>query len=167
MFHETAICAIRRNTCAGGPTYPDYAPGMSVKVGSLTAALHSVRPTPPRQKVANEWNVEIRDERGQPVPEASISNPDSFMPVHNHHGRTPPSTAALSEPGRAQIKAIDFQMRGPWQVRRVRGARRPALRDPAVPELTPTRLRRVEPRRRQGATQLCEPPQYVVCSPTH
>lgn len=112
---ETAADSVSDDALCG-PTYPDYAPGMSVKVGTLTAALHSVRPTPPRQKVPNDWSIEIRDESGKPIPDVSLSNPDSFMPVHNHHGRTPPSIATLPEPGRAQLKAIDFRMRGPWQV---------------------------------------------------
>lgn len=104
---EIALC---------GTDYPSYAPGMTVKAGALTAKLISASPSPPRQKVPNHWIVELRDEQGKPVTDYTLSTPDSFMPAHNHHGRSAPSAEPGLEAARAQIRDIDFNMRGPWQV---------------------------------------------------
>jgi hypothetical protein len=112
---EHALAAEDGTLC--GPGYPDYAPGTAVKVGALTAKLVAARPDPPRQKVPNQWDVEISSESGAPVTGVTLSNPDSFMPAHNHHGRTRPSVGAAAEGSVARIDDIDFSMRGPWQVR--------------------------------------------------
>lgn len=112
---EHALAAEDAALCGAG--YPDYAPGTAVKVGALTAKLVSARPSPPRQKVPNQWDVEISTESGAPATGVTLSNPDSFMPAHNHHGRTRPSVVAATEGSTARIDEIDFSMRGPWQVR--------------------------------------------------
>jgi hypothetical protein len=95
-----------------GPTYPELTPGMAVKVGALRVKLAEADPTPPRQKVPNHWTLEISNESGAKVTDVTLSNPDSFMPVHNHHGRTRPTVEAAA----LRIRDIDFNMRGPWQV---------------------------------------------------
>lgn len=95
-----------------GPTYPELTPGMVVKVGALSVKLVEADPTPPRQKVPNHWTLELSNESGAKVTDVTLSNPDSFMPVHNHHGRTRPTVEA----GTQRIQDIDFNMRGPWQV---------------------------------------------------
>ena len=38
------------------------------------------------------------------------------MEVHRHFGKTPPVVVVEPEPGRFRLKAIDFKMRGPWEV---------------------------------------------------
>ncbi len=93
-----------------GAAFPEYTPGMSVLAGALNAKLVSAKPSPPRQKIPNHWQLEITDQSGAKVTDVTLHNPDSFMPVHNHHGRTPPSVAADT------VRDIDFNMRGPWQV---------------------------------------------------
>lgn len=97
-------------------SYPSFTAGMSVKAGALTVKLQSIKPAPPRQKVKNDWVVQVLDEAGAPVPGITLANGDSYMPVHRHHGNTPPISAGGSEPGSAQLNDIDFIMRGPWQV---------------------------------------------------
>jgi hypothetical protein len=96
--------------------YPVFSPGRTAKAGDLTVKLLSVSPEPPRQQTPNNWILEVVDAAGAPVANAQIQNPDSFMKVHNHHGRTLPKAVPQSEPGRVQLSAIDFKMRGPWQV---------------------------------------------------
>jgi hypothetical protein len=95
-----------------GPAYPEFAPGMTVDAGALRVRLLSATPTPPRQKVPNHWAIEVTSEAGAKLSDVTLSNPDSFMPVHNHHGRSKPAIA----PDALRIEDIDFNMRGPWQV---------------------------------------------------
>jgi hypothetical protein len=97
-------------------SYPSFTAGMSVKAGELTVKLLSIDPQPPRQKVKNDWVVQVVDASGAPVPGITLANGDSYMPVHRHHGNTPPTSAAGTEPGTAQLNDVDFIMRGPWQV---------------------------------------------------
>jgi hypothetical protein len=97
-------------------SYPSFTPGMSVMAGAMTVKLQSIRPAPPRQKVKNDWVVQVLDASGAPAPEIALAYADSYMPVHRHHGNTPPVPAAGTEPGSAQLNDIDFIMRGPWQV---------------------------------------------------
>jgi hypothetical protein len=96
--------------------YPVYHDGMTVQAGALTVRLLSVAPAPPRQQTPNNWMLEVVDAAGTPASGFTIGNPDSYMPVHRHHGNQPPKVVVQSEPGRVQLAAIDFKMRGPWQV---------------------------------------------------
>jgi hypothetical protein len=96
--------------------YPVYKDGMSAKAGELVVRLLSVSPAPPRQKTPNNWVFSVVDAEGTPVSGVSFGTPDSYMPVHRHHGRTPPIAAAGTQPGQVLLNAIDFKMRGPWQV---------------------------------------------------
>jgi hypothetical protein len=96
--------------------YPVFTPGRTVKAGDLTVKLLSVSPEPPRQQTPNNWLLEVVDSAGAPVSGVEIKNPDSYMKVHLHHGRTQPKVVPQSEPGKVQLSAIDFKMRGPWQV---------------------------------------------------
>ncbi len=96
--------------------YPSFTPGMSVNAGALKVKLLSITPAPPRQKVKNDWVVQVVDASGAPATGITLANGDSYMPVHRHHGNTPPISAAGTEPGTAQLNDIDFIMRGPWQV---------------------------------------------------
>lgn len=96
--------------------YPSFTAGMSKPAGALTVKLMSISPEPPRQKVKNDWTVQVVDASGAPATGITLANADSYMPVHRHHGKTLPYTNTTSEPGGAQITKIDFIMRGPWQV---------------------------------------------------
>jgi len=96
--------------------YPTYRDGLTAKAGDLTVRLISVAPSPPRQQTPNNWMLEVVDAGGAKATGFTIENPDSYMPVHRHHGNQPPKVVVQSEPGRVQLAAIDFKMRGPWQV---------------------------------------------------
>jgi hypothetical protein len=99
-----------------GADYPVFSNGMTAKADDLTVNLLSVSPEPPRQQTPNNWLLEVVDATGAPVSGAEIDAPDSYMPAHGHHGRTQPKVVAQTQPGRVQLSAIDFKMRGPWQV---------------------------------------------------
>jgi len=96
--------------------YLVFRDGLTAKAGDLTVKLVSVSPSPPRQKTPNDWTLQLVNADGTPATGFTIARPDSFMPVHNHHGRTPPKVGTPSGPGGALIEDIDFRMRGPWEV---------------------------------------------------
>jgi hypothetical protein len=97
-------------------TYPSFTAGMSVKAGDLTVKLLSIDPEPPRQKTDNDWVLQVVDASGAVVDGITFANGKSYMPVHRHGGRTPPTSAAGTAAGTIQLNDIDFIMRGPWQV---------------------------------------------------
>ncbi|MDB4971806.1 MAG: hypothetical protein JWN48_147 [Myxococcaceae bacterium] len=98
------------------PDFPDYSDGMTAKAGDLTVRLLHVSPEPPRQQTPNTWVIEIVQADQTPALDATVSNADSYMPVHRHHGITRPVVQAGAAPGQTKISAINFKMRGPWQV---------------------------------------------------
>jgi hypothetical protein len=112
--HDAAVDEEEEVPCT--EDYPVYREGMTVKAGDFTVQLLSVSPAPPRQQTANNWMLQVVDSAGAPASGVTIENPDSYMPVHRHHGRTVPKAVPQSEPGKVQIAGIDFKMRGPWQV---------------------------------------------------
>lgn len=95
--------------------YPAFVPGMSVSVGALVVKVLKAIPAPPRQKVANRWVVEVSDANG-PVSGATLVKGDTYMPVHRHHGNTPPTISPGPATGTSTLDGVDFIMRGPWQV---------------------------------------------------
>ena len=96
-------------------TMPRGAPAVT-KVGNYTVKVVSLSPRPPRQKVQNDWEVEITDDTGAPVVGARLLNPVSWMEVHLHNGKRPPVVQPLETPGHYKFDNIDFSMRGPWEV---------------------------------------------------
>lgn len=115
--HDSAVPDVDLNEdtpCSAD--YPEFTAGMSKPAGELTVKLLSISPQPPRQKVKNNWTVQVVDASGAPVSGITLANADSYMPVHRHHGKTLPYTNTTSDPGGAQLTDIDFIMRGPWQV---------------------------------------------------
>jgi len=96
--------------------YPTFRPGLTTSADGLTIRVVRADPQPPRQKVANDWVVEIMAEDGSPLAGATLANPASYMEVHRHFGKTPPVVTVEPEPGRYGLNAIDFKMRGPWEV---------------------------------------------------
>lgn len=97
------------------PDFPRFSPART-KAGDLTIKVVSVSPSPPRQRVANDWELEIVDATGAPVSGLSLLNPDSYMAVHGHSGKRRPIVQALAAPGHYLLDNIDFSMRGPWEV---------------------------------------------------
>ncbi|MDB4987814.1 MAG: hypothetical protein JWN04_2992 [Myxococcaceae bacterium] len=98
------------------PDFPQYSAGMTTTVGDLTVRLLSASPAPPRQLVQNNWLIELVHADQTPATDAIVANADSYMPVHRHHGSTQPVVLPDATAGRVQINAINFRMRGPWQV---------------------------------------------------
>ena len=97
-------------------TFPSFHDGMTQKAGDLTVKLMTVDPAPPRQQVANSWALQAVNADGTPATGFTVTVPDSYMPAHNHHGRQPPKIVMGTAPGSFSLNAIDFFMRGPWQV---------------------------------------------------
>jgi len=98
--------------------YPTYTAGaLTAEAGELTVRLVSANPAPPGQKRANDFTVEVLNADGTPAAGATIVKADSWMPVHNHGGRTKPTVEKLAAPGQFLLDDIDFRMLGPWQVR--------------------------------------------------
>lgn len=96
--------------------FPQYHDGMTQKAGDLTVKLLSVSPAPPRQQTPNNWALSVLNADGSPATGFTVTSPDSYMPVHRHHGRQPPKVVLGADPGAFKLDTIDFFMRGPWQV---------------------------------------------------
>jgi len=97
-------------------THPRYRPGLSVKVADLTIVATSMVPAPPRQRVPNDWILQLFDASGSPVTDATIENAYSWMIAHGHGGSTRPGIIPQPTPGQFKLDNIDFKMRGPWEV---------------------------------------------------
>lgn len=82
----------------------------------------------PPARFANTWTVELMDAQGTPLADAEIVKACAFMTVHRH-GLPPRMIEPLDEPGRFELQALNFSMRGPWQVQL-------AVRSDSVPEAT-------------------------------
>lgn len=97
---------------------PEFVLGLEAtgKDGHVTARLLDADWIPPR-KGTNDWSVEFLDADGMPVEDMEITKAESFMPVHNHDGRYPPTITALDDPGTFQLDNINLHMGGPWEVR--------------------------------------------------
>ena len=96
--------------------YPRYRPGLSVKAGDMTVLAVSMVPAPPRQRVPNDWVLQLFDASGTPVADATIANATSYMLVHGHSGNSRPIVVPQQTPGQFKLDNIDFKMRGPWEV---------------------------------------------------
>ncbi len=114
--HDAAADTDANEDAPCDASYPSFTPGMSVQAGALTVKLQSVNPEPPRQRMKNDWVLQVVDAAGAPVSGATLANGSSYMPVHRHGGRTKPTSSVGSEPGSVLLNDIDFIMRGPWQV---------------------------------------------------
>jgi hypothetical protein len=97
------------------PNFPRISPAVT-KVGDLTIKVVALSPRPPRQKVFNDWELEITDATGAPVVGAQLTNTNSWMEVHRHPGDRQPVVQPLAAPGHYKLDNIDFTMRGPWEV---------------------------------------------------
>ena len=98
------------------PDYPRYRPGLSVKAGELTVVVVSMAPAPPRQRVPNDWILQLFDASGSPVTDATIENASTNMSVHGHTGNSLPRVVPQPAPGQFKLDNLAFQMRGPWEV---------------------------------------------------
>jgi hypothetical protein len=99
-------------------TIPAFALGMQAqgKQGKLTAKLISASRVPPLRYL-NDWTVELGDAAGAALEDATIRSALPFMPVHGHDGNVQPVVKKLSQPGRFAVSSLNFNMRGPWEVR--------------------------------------------------
>jgi hypothetical protein len=98
-------------------THPGLTPGLSVAAGDLTVRVVSSEPLQrARQKVFNDWVLEVLDARGMAMSDAQASGASAFMRVHGHYGLPAPTVVQQPEPGRFLMDNIYFSMRGPWEV---------------------------------------------------
>jgi hypothetical protein len=98
-------------------THPGLKPGLSVMAGDLTVRVVSHDPErAARQKVKNDWVLEVVDGSGAPVTDVEGTSATAFMQVHGHYGLPAPVIVKLPEPGRFKLDNINFSMRGPWEV---------------------------------------------------
>jgi hypothetical protein len=101
----------------GCPTgYASLAPGLQAAGERLAVDVIAALPQEP-ERYLNQWTVELSSLSGEPAPEAEVVRGQTFMPVHGHDGRVEPRMTALAEPARFQVDALNFTMRGPWEVR--------------------------------------------------
>jgi hypothetical protein len=105
-------------------------PGLSAPVGNpggMTVRIVSSDPMRARQKVRNDWVIEVLDANGVPVPDVELTDAAAWMEVHKHYGLPAPKVMKQVEPGRFLLDNINFSMRGPWdvQLRLERGDARP------------------------------------------
>lgn len=95
-------------------------PGISFPVGNpggMTVRILSSDPMRARQKVRNDWVVEVLDTSGAPVADVDITSATAWMEVHMHAGLPAPKIMKQVEPGRFLLDNVNFSMRGPWDVR--------------------------------------------------
>lgn len=80
----------------------------------VNARVIAASATPYPKKFINKWTIELTDADGAPLEDAQIVDNCAFMPVHGHG--SPSKVVALDEPGRFELTALNFIMRGPWEV---------------------------------------------------
>lgn len=111
-------------------THVGLMPGLSFPVGNpggMTVRILSSDPMRARQKVRNDWVVEVLDASGAPVTDVEATAASAWMEVHMHFGLPAPKIMKQPEPGRFLLDNINFSMRGPWDVQLTlqRGEARP------------------------------------------
>lgn len=97
-------------------SHPELSPGLSTTKEGLTLKVVSGEPTGARKKVRNDWILELVDESGAPVTDATFTGPKSYMQAHDHPGLPAPMIVDVAEAGRVKLDNINFSMRGPWEV---------------------------------------------------
>ena len=105
---ELTICnthPLVQNTSATGPM--------------LQVTLLTLDPAPP-QLYTNDWVVEIKDQNGQPMTDASGLVVEPYMPEHGHGARTPPVLVPLDTPGQFDVTEMSLHMKGTWDIRFMR-----------------------------------------------
>lgn len=85
----------------------------------LQVTLLTLDPAPP-QLYTNDWVVEIKDQNGQPITDASGLVVEPFMPEHSHGARTPPVLVPLDTPGQFEVTEMSLHMKGTWDIRFMR-----------------------------------------------
>lgn len=85
---------------------------------SSTGGLYQVTVESPGDLVMNvleNWVVTIRDSKGQPVDNATISI-DGGMPSHGHGLPTAPAVTEKLGDGRYRVEGVKFNMSGSWEL---------------------------------------------------
>ena len=98
-------------------TIPKFAPGMraSGERAVLGATLVEASNVPPRRYL-NDWTLALTRADGSALADVVLTKARAFMPVHGHDGIVPPALTSLAEPGRVQIRGLNLNMRGPWEI---------------------------------------------------
>ncbi len=95
------------------PEHQRYRQGMRAGTESgASVAIVSAEPSPPAAGL-NEWRIEITDNSGVPVSDASVIA-TTWMPAHSHPAPEPVVTSLGS--GTYDLSAVNFIMPGLWQV---------------------------------------------------
>ena len=97
------------------PTHVGLKAGLEVTEGDLKLRVISSDPEHARQKMRNDWNVEVLDATGAPVSDATGDGATAFMAVHGHYGLPHPTIVPM-QGGRFTVDNLWFNMRGPWEV---------------------------------------------------
>ncbi|MEY4508446.1 MAG: hypothetical protein RLZZ450_568 [Pseudomonadota bacterium] len=83
--------------------------------GRLGAALVGASHAPPLRYL-NDWTLTWTRADGAPIGDVVLTKARTFMPVHGHDGIVPPTLVSSVEPGRVEVRGLNFNMRGPWEV---------------------------------------------------
>lgn len=97
------------------PTHVGLKPGLEAVQGDLKLRIVGSDPEFARQKMRNDWDVEVLDATGAAVADATGEGATAFMAVHGHYGLPHPTIVPMSG-GRFKVDNIWFSMRGPWEV---------------------------------------------------
>jgi hypothetical protein len=84
------------------------------KSGIFTFVLMDVAPAPPALGTLT-WTMKILDANGQPVPDATMPVPTTWMPQHMHSSTATPIAASNGD-GTYTISNLYLYMPGVWQV---------------------------------------------------
>lgn len=109
------------NICEEGDfetPYDDIKIGL-VKTGdneNVKVELMSLSPATPVQNDENQWTVKIMDMGDAPMPTATLTDVEPFMPDHGHGSQELPVVGETSAEGEVDVTNIFFQMPGVWTV---------------------------------------------------
>lgn len=97
--------------------YDPYVAGLTKTGDSGVVRVELVEATPaPPAKGDNAWMVRILDSSGSPLPDATVTEVQPFMPEHGHGTSVIPAIGPTSGDGMVEVSAIDFRMAGVWTV---------------------------------------------------
>lgn len=91
-----------------------YTPGLSHAGSTFTFELTSASPAPPAP-VDMVWQIKVTDASGQPVTDATMTPPKTWMPQHSHPSTAEP-VVQNNDDGTFTISNLYLYMPGVWQV---------------------------------------------------
>jgi hypothetical protein len=79
----------------------------------ITASVVAASRVPARRYL-NDWTFRFRDASGAPLNDVTVVSARTWMPVHGHDGLVIPQILSGGE--QVQVRRLNFNMRGPWEV---------------------------------------------------